>query len=88
MDECLPGLSIKSHLVPEYDLPAEATHLTASLPFPIVWKWVKAHQDTCKIDNSVIFGPHTKIASINIFCAKLATSAYRLPPSPHPTHIT
>ena len=89
MDAGLPGLSIKAHLVPEYDLWAEAIHLTDTLPFPVSWQWVKAHQDTDKLDGRIIFGPHTKIASINIFCDRLATSAYRLPPPPssNPHHM-
>ena len=37
MDAGLPGLSIKAHLVPEYDLWAEAIHLTDTLPFPVSW---------------------------------------------------
>ena len=82
MQNGLPGLGIKKHLVPEYDLWAEVIHLTRTLPYPIKWKWVKAHQDSIKIDNLLVYGPLSATATVNVYCDKLATSAYRLP---HPT---
>ena len=76
----LPGLSIKKHLVPEYDLWAEAIELTNTLPFPIHWQWVKAHQDTQKTDDLILYGPLTATATVNVLCDKLATSAYTIAP--------
>ena len=89
MNMGLPNLSIKHHLAPEYDLWAEAITLATQLPFKVTWQWVKSHQDTQKIDNKVIFGPHSRPTTINILCDKLATSAYRLtpPPSMNPLHM-
>ena len=80
MQAGLPSLGIKKHLVPEYDLWAEAIELTNTLPFTIKWQWVKAHQDTQKLDDLIIHGPLTAIATINVLCDKLATSAYNIPP--------
>ena len=82
----------KKHLVPEYDLWAEALELVHTLPFPIKWQWVKAHQDTHKLEDLLIYGPLTVTATINVLCDKLATSAYTIPPpsssNPHHMHAS
>jgi len=92
MTSGLPGLSIKNHLVPDYDLWAEAIALVNTLPFPVHWKWVKAHQDTQKLDDLLVFGPLTANATINVLCDKLATSAYAITPphslNPHHMHAS
>ena len=68
---------------------AEAIDLEKTLPFPVEWQWVKAHQDTQKLDDLLVYGPLTANATINVLCDKLATSAYTITPphSPNPHHM-
>ena len=89
MTSGLLQLSIRNHLVPEYDLWAEALDLVKTLPFPLKWQWVKARQDTQKLDDLLVYGPLTAISTINILYDKLATSAYTIipPHSLNPHHI-
>ena len=62
-------------MLPEYDLWAESMALIFQLPFHINWTWIKAHQESIKIDNNIVYGPLIRNDKVNHLCDKINTSS-------------